>query len=442
MQRILVIGAGLSSSYLIHYLLQYAANADVNVTVADTNEALAAAKVNGHPKAQAVRLDASNGDARRALITDQDIVISLLPPAMHVPVAKDCIELRKHLVTASYVSDDMRALDSEARKAGVLLLNECGLDPGIDHLSAMKLIHEIQAKGGTITAFKSHCGGLVAPEFDNNPWKYKFTWNPRNVVLAGQATAKYLDHGRLKFIPPAQLFEQTEPVSCAGQSFESYANRDSLGYIIPYGIESAQTVLRGTLRREGYCEAWNMLVKLGLTDDTFTLPQSDSLTLREWVHAFVPGTDLNALEDRLATYLNISRNSAVYAKLEWLGLFSDERITLQQATPAQILQHLLTNKWKLEEGELDMIVMKHELDYVLHGQNHTVQSELMVKGENKQLTAMAKTVGLPLGIATRLILEGKVQETGVQIPLQPQWYEPMLQELATYGIQFHEFQVR
>lgn len=439
MQRILVLGAGLSSSYLIKYLLENAPNHHWTVSVADAHKSTAQDKINGSPYGVAIELNAADQTKRSLLIAEHDLIISMLPASMHIDVAKDCLLHHKHLVTASYVSEEMKALDNEAKKAGVLFLNECGLDPGIDHLSAMKLIHEIQAKGGTITSFKSFCGGLVAPEFDDNPWNYKFTWNPRNVVLAGQATARYLANGSLKFIPAAHIFEQTEDVVITDYGhFESYANRDSLGYIEPYGITGAQTVLRGTLRKKGYSKAWNQLVKLGLTDDSFTIHEANKLTLRTFVHAFVPGTDLHELEKRTALFLQIAETSEEFTKLKWLGIFDETPITLAEATPAQILQQVLQQKWKLQAGELDMIVMKHSINFEIQNSKFKMESELVVKGEDDVLTAMAKTVGLPLAIAAKLILENNIDLTGVHIPILPQIYEPILAELAQYNIVFNE----
>jgi saccharopine dehydrogenase-like NADP-dependent oxidoreductase len=324
-------------------------------------------------------------------------------------------------------------------KAGVLLLNECGLDPGMDHLSAMKIIDEIQEKGGVVTSFKSFCGGLVAPEFDDNPWNYKFTWNPRNVVLAGQSTARYLENSLLKFIPSSHIFEQTESLSISGYGdFESYANRDSLGYIEPYGIKSAQTVLRGTLRRKGYSKAWNLLVQIGLTDDTFVIQHADQLTLRTFLNAFIPGTDLSKLEERLCTFLNISPSSDEFAKLKWLGLLDSIPIMQKEATPAQLLQYVLQDKWKLNKGELDMIVMKHLIQFEIEHKKFEVESDLVVKGEDEIFTAMSKTVGLPMAIAVKHILTGDIHFRGVQMPTTPEFYNPILAELETLGIRFSE----
>lgn len=438
MKHILVLGAGLSSAYLIRYLLENAQAGQWQVTVADIQLQQAQSHILNHANGKAVGLESNDVLTRNELIASHDLVISLLPPTMHVEVAQACIRFGKHLITASYISEAMHKLDADAKAAGLLLLNECGLDPGIDHLSAMQLIHAIQQKGGTITSFQSHCGGLVAPEFDDNPWHYKFTWNPRNVVLAGQATAKFKQHGTVKYITPQHLFEQTQPVSVKGYgNFESYANRDSLGYIEPYGIESAGTVFRGTLRKQGFSAAWNLLVRLGLTDDGYQL-DATNLTMRQWLNAYVPGTDETKLEERLCAFLAIERNSKSFALLEWLGLFTNATFSLTYGSPAQLLQSVLQQKWKLKPGELDMIVMKHELTYELEGKTFYTESELVVKGESERFTAMAKTVGLPLGIAAKLVIQQKVQLSGVHMPIQPVLYEPMLAELKQYGIAFTE----
>lgn len=437
MQKILILGAGLSSAYLIKYFLDHAAKENWFITVADANLQLAQSKVLQHKSAKAVALDVTRKTELANYIKDADIVVSLLPPALHIEAARECLHLRKNLVTASYITDEMKALHKQALKADVLFLNEIGLDPGIDHLSAMEMIHDIQNKGGVVTTFKSYCGGLVAPEFDNNPWNYKFTWNPRNVVLAGQATAKYLEDGLLKFIPPNRIFTQTEQVIVSGYGkFETYANRDSLSYIEPYGIGSAKTVLRGTLRKMGYCHAWNDLVRLGLTDDSYHVPNSAGLTYRELLCSFLSGANNKNLEVQLARFLDISVSGKTFKKIKWLGLFEPNLIGLTEVSPAQILQHLLQQKWMLQKEELDMIVMKHEIGYQWNAKNFKSHSSLVVMGESQKFTAMAKTVGLPMAIATKLILKGKIKSRGVQMPLAKEFYVPILKELSRFGIKF------
>jgi saccharopine dehydrogenase-like NADP-dependent oxidoreductase len=439
MKKILVIGAGLSSPCLIRYLVQKAPSEKWHITVADASYAHAAKTVGKDPNATAVELNINDNFQCSELIQRNDLVISMLPASMHVLVAQDCLLHKKHLVTASYISEEMQALHASALKAGVLFLNECGLDPGIDHLSAMEMIHRVQHAGGSVISFKSFCGGLVAPEYDDNPWNYKFTWNPRNVVLAGQSAAKYREHGSLKFIPQSRIFTQTEKITVDDYGeFESYANRDSLNYIVPYGIEPAATVLRGTLRKPGYCASWNQLVRLGLTDDQFIVHNSDQMSYREFVNAFIPGHGQQSVEDRLCRLLGISPSSDSFQRLAWLGLFEEVHIPVANASPARILQALLEEKWKLKRGELDMIVMHHEIEYNHQGHCRKLESSLVVKGEDEVYTAMAKTVGLPLGMAARLILDGKVKARGVQMPLSAELYAPILAELAEHGIRFNE----
>lgn len=439
-KNILVIGAGLSSSYLIKYLCEEGKVNQWKVTVADANPEQATKRIAGFTNAHALKLNIEDETSLDRQVSEHDLVISLLPPTMHIAVAKKCLTHRKHLITASYITPEMQQLHVDALKANVLFLNECGLDPGIDHLSAMQLIHRIQQAGGVITTFKSFCGGLVAPEFDNNPWNYKFTWNPRNVVLAGQATAKYLQYGELKFIPPSRIFTQTESVEIKGLgSFESYANRDSLSYIKPYGIESAHTVLRGTLRKKGFCESWNHLVKFGLTDDTYTITDASKLTYRDLVSALTPGYGVPRLETRISDFLDIEKTDEAFKKLEWLGLTDDDDyIKLNEGTPAQLLQVLLQQKWKLNKGDLDMIVMHHKIEYEMNKQEHRITSSLVVKGEDETYTAMAKTVGLPMAIAAKLLLTGKIISRGVLMPTHTEFYEPILTELAEYGVAFEE----
>lgn len=435
MGQILILGAGLSSSYLIKYLIDNASTYEWSLTIADANIELAQHKAKGNAKA--IGLDVNDSYELSHHISEHDIVISLLPPTMHVQIAKVCITHQKHLITASYVSEEMKHLHTDAIRSGIVLLNEMGLDPGIDHMSAMEIIHRIQSSGGKIQSFKSYTGGLVAPEYDDNPWHYKFTWNPRNVILAGQATASYLENNELKFIPPTRIFTQIEPVIVHGVSYEGYANRDSLEYIKPYGLTSAQTVLRGTLRMQGFCESWNHLIKLGLTDNSFTILDADQLTYRTWLSAFTPGSDLNQLEKRVCEFLNISMQSDAFEKLKWLGLFDQTQINIREGSPAQILQLLLMQKWKLQKGELDMIVMLHQFTYELDGNTERIESSLVVKGEDEQLTAMSKTVGLPMAIATKLLITGQIKPRGVQIPITPEYYIPILSELKNYGVLFH-----
>ncbi len=443
MKKILVLGAGLSSASLIQYLLKNAKKENWEIIVADANIEAAENRIGRNKAGKAIALDILDENKRIALIKKSDLVISLLPPSLHHLAALNCIEAKIPMITASYVSEEMKKLHPLALKAGVLILNEIGLDPGLDHLSAMEMIHQIQEKGGKITSFESYCGGLVAPEFDNNPWHYKFTWNPRNVVLAGQNTAKYIENGLLKLIPPSRIFAQTKTIKVKGHgSFDAYANRDSLGYIEPYGISTAQTVLRGTLRGKGFCESWQQLVSLGLTDDAYELIHPETLTYRDWLCSLIPNANRKNLEEEICLMLNLKKSSKAYKNMVWLGLFEPKPIGLQKATPAQALQKLLQEKWMLQKGELDQIVMKHEIGYQIKGKPYKMEASLVVTGENQVQTAMAKTVGLPMGIAAKLILQGNIKSSGVQIPISREFYQPILKELAKLGISFKHSEVK
>jgi saccharopine dehydrogenase-like NADP-dependent oxidoreductase len=437
MKKILILGAGRSSASLIDYLLKESTKEGWQVSVADTSVEIAQEKIKGDKNGKAVQLDINNTIQRESVIKEADLVISLLPPSFHLAVAETCLAFSRNLLTASYVSPEIEALNTEAEKKGILILMEAGLDPGIDHMSAMKEIHAIKATGGKLTSFKSYTGGLVAPESDNNPWHYKVTWNPRNVVLAGQGTVKYREGGRYKFIPYHQLFKRLEKISLENfGEFEGYANRDSLKYIKTYGLENIPTFIRGTLRKPGYSSAWNCLVQLGMTDDSFEIDNSESMTYKEFTASFLDDSNINTVQRIFCKYLNIHESSDDMLKVKWLGIFSNEKIGIARATPAQVIQKLITEKWKLRPEDKDMIVMQHLLEYELNGTNVKLSSSLVVKGEDQIHTAMAKTVGLPLGIAAKLILQGKINLKGIHIPVAKEIYEPVLSELAGMGVEF------
>ncbi len=442
MSKILIIGAGRSSSSLIDYLLSNAKVNSWHITIADANKAAVESKIANYKElATAVEFDVQNVALREQLIGNADFVVSMLPAFMHGDVARDCVKLGKHLATASYVSQDMKDLDVEATKKNLLLLNECGLDPGIDHASAMKVIHEIQEKGGKITGFKSFCGGLVAPESNDNPWGYKFSWNPRNVVLAGQGTAQFIENNKLKFIPYNRIYTQIETIEVEGYGkFDAYANRDSIGYKKPYGLASTETMLRGTLRMPGYCKAWNVFVKLGLTDDTYKIHDADLLTYTDLLESFLPEGKLSTKE-KLSAFMGSDMDAEVMNKLEYLELFSNKAIKLKEGSPAELLQNLLEEKWLLKAGDKDMIVMQHQFEYELGGERKKLNSSLVVIGDDEVHTAMAKTVGLPLAISIKNFLTGKFKLYGVQIPTVKEIYEPMLTELEELGVRFVEKEV-
>jgi saccharopine dehydrogenase-like NADP-dependent oxidoreductase len=438
MKRVLVIGAGKSSTVLISYLLSQADEHDWQVRVADLDPDLARSRLDGHARGEAVALDSQDNDRRDELISEADLVVSMLPAFLHPPVAEACVHHRKHFVSASYVSPELRALSEAADRSGVTLLNEMGVDPGIDHMSAMEKLDGLRASGARITRFETFTGGLVAPESDNNPWHYKFTWNPRNVVLAGQGGVKFLHRGRNKYIPYHKLFSRYEVLEIPGHGkFEGYPNRDSLKYRHHYDLYDVETIYRGTLRRPGFCRAWDCLVQLGLTDDSYELEDVSGMTYRDFVNAYLWYDKQMSVELKIRAYLKLDLNSPELDKLEWLGLFEDKPIGLKRATPAQVLQKLLEERWALDPDDKDMIAMLHLVSYERDGEHFSEQSSMVVMGEDRVRTAMAKTVGLGTGIGAKLILQGKITRRGVVIPTVPDVYGPVMAELREHGVKFH-----
>lgn len=447
MQHILILGAGRSATVLIEYILGEAVKYQWTVKVADADLALAQRKVGRHPLGEAVQLDINQAEKRQQLISEADVVVSLLPVSLHYLVVKDCIKFRRHVVTASYLSNEMYSLEEEIREAAIMMVGEMGLDPGIDHMSAMAKIDELRESGAEIECFKSFTGGLVAPESCDNPWRYKFTWNPRNVVLAGQGTAQYLKEGRHKYIPYNRVFRQTEYVNVheVGE-LEAYANRDSLLYKTIYGLENIPTLIRGTLRYPGYCRAWDALVRLGWTDDSYPIIESDQMTYRQLVEAYLQGVwkeypDGYDLKKRLADFLKIDHQDEIIKKLDWLGIFDATPINLRNASPAQILQELLLRKWEMGPDDKDMVVMQHQFVYTKNGQRKKLLASLVLKGEDTERTAMAKLVGMPIGIFVQQIMLGNIQTVGVHIPVIKEIYDPVLRELMKHGVSFHEEEI-
>ncbi len=444
MRKILVIGAGKSTSYLLDYLLEKAETEKIQITIGDINPKAIPQQIANHPHCTVIALDIFEEDERSKAISNTDIVISMLPARFHIKVAEDCLQHKKHLVTASYVSKELLALDAKVKENNLVFMNEIGLDPGVDHMSAMQVIDRIREKDGKIILFESFCGGLVAPENDNNLWNYKFTWNPRNVVLAGQGgTAKFIQEGTYKYIPYHRLFRRTEFFDVEGYGrFEGYANRDSLNYREAYKLEDALTIYRGTMRRVGFSKAWNMFIQLGVTDDTYTIENSENMSYREFINLFLPYSPTDSVELKLRYYLKLDQDDIRWDKLMELNIFDDDKkIGIPNATPAQALQKILEDSWTLQANEKDMIVMYHKFGYELKGEKKQIDSKLVVLGENQTHTAMAKTVGLPVAMATLKILNGKITTPGVQIPINREVYEPILEELKSYGINFKEYEV-
>lgn len=406
----------------------------------DLDASSLAAKCEGYAHVIPVSADLSQAEIRSEWISKADVVVSMLPAFMHPEVAKECLRQGKHMVTASYASPEMKALDEEAKAKGLIFLNECGVDPGIDHMSTMEIIEKIRAQGGEITSYESFCGGILAPESPSNPWQYKFTWNPRNVVMAGAGGAvKFIQEGLYKFIPYHKLFRRTEFVSIPGYGrFEGYANRDSLKYISEYGLDGIPTMYRGTLRRPGFCRAWDVFVQLGATDDSYPMEGVASLTHRSFINSFLAYHASDSVELKLMHYLQIPQDSEMMEMFEWLGLFDHEPIGLEQGSPAQILQHILEKKWTMQAEDTDMLVMWHRLFYQQNGAEYRLESSMVCKGKSAQNTAMAFTVGLPVAMATRLVALGQIQEKGVLLPMRKEVYAPILRELADWGIRFDE----
>ncbi|MEJ4090005.1 saccharopine dehydrogenase family protein [Galbibacter orientalis] len=444
MRTILLIGAGKSTSYLLKYLLEKAASEQLHIVVGDINIENAKNLLKDKPNCTAIKLDIFKEEERKNAIKKADLVISMLPARFHIEVAKDCLLYEKNMVTASYVSKEMEALDEEVKAKGLIFLNEIGVDPGIDHMSAMKVIDKIRGKGGKMILFESFTGGLVAPESDTNLWNYKFTWNPRNVVVAGQGgTAMFIQEGNYKYIPYHKLFRRTEFFEIEGYGkFEGYANRDSLKYRSAYGLNDILTLYRGTIRRVGFSKAWNMFVQLGMTDDTFVLEDSENMSYREFVNSFLPYSPTDAVELKLRHYLKIDQDDIMWEKLQELDLFdASKKIGIKNATPAQALQKILEDHWLLNDDDKDMIVMYHKFGYTLNGKKHQIDSSMVALGKDKTYTAMSKTVGLPLGIAALKILNKEITATGVVIPISKDIYEPVLSALENYGITFIEKEV-
>jgi saccharopine dehydrogenase-like NADP-dependent oxidoreductase len=420
MRKILIIGAGKSSIYLIDYLVEHAISENWEITVADMTQELALQKTKGRPYTKAIAIDIKNDEARRALIKSYDIVISMLPAVFHSIIAHDCLELGKNLVTPSYISPAMKEMDEAVKAKGLIFMNEMGLDPGIDHMSAMQIIDKLKGEGKKIISFRSHCGGLVAPESDDNAWHYKFSWNPRNVILAGQGDGgiKWKEDGEIEEIGYHDLFSTTSMIGLKNQGmYESYPNRDSLKYIAEYGLESVETIYRGTLRVPPFCEAWDCLVQLGLTSPT--------------------GNCIFVSKDEAIEQLDLSENPEILFMLEEIGVF-DETNFPHHVTPADSLQKLLENKWKMQPNDRDLVVMVHEIDYQDGDVIKHIQSSLYLTGKDHEHTAMALTVGLPLAIVTKLILNNKIKQRGVVMPKYKEIYEPVMKELEEYWVKFKE----
>lgn len=440
MKRILLFGAGKSTTVLIDYLLKYSEQGAWKLTVVDADLHLAKSKTANHPNARAFSFDINSEEERRSLICETDVVISMLPPVHHLLVAKDCIVCKKHLLTASYIDSEMELLRKEIEKNELIFICEMGLDPGIDHMSAMHLFDGIKETGGTITGFQSHCGGLIAPESDNNPWHYKISWNPINIVNAGKMGAIYKRKGEITELDYYEVFEDNETITVPGAGeYAWYPNRNSLAYMPIYNLEHAETFLRTTLRHPHYCKGWHAVVLAGLTDnaDETTIRNFRGRSFSSWFHACLNFyTKSENLSDFLKKYIDFEDHALVKELFEYLGLMSQEVIPEHAKTSEDILKHLLETRLKLAPEDKDMVIMLHEVEYIKNNQRKLLKSALVVKGDDSLHTAMAKTVGLPLAIAAKLILNGNITTKGLHIPTSAEIYTPVLAELARNGIVF------
>ena len=431
-QTILIIGAGKSATVLIQYLQQKAVENDWYILLADGDEAVAKNKWNNAPNGSALGIDIENDLDRQNLIQKADIVVSMMPAQLHFLVAKDCLHFGKPLFTASYVDDNMRSIASEIEAKQLLFLCEMGLDPGIDHMSAMAIIDEIHQKGGKITSFKSHCGGLVAPESDDNPWHYKISWNPRNIILAGKAGAIYLENGATISKDYSTIFEQAPVVDLPGIGHLAfYPNRNSLSYIDTYHLHGVKDFVRTTLRYPAFCIGWNAIVQLHLTDET-VIDLAPNTTVKNWFESHIQQKGLEQILEKF------TQDPAIKVQLEFIGLYEPTPIPSQFNSNASILQWLLEGKWKLTATDKDLVVMLHEIEYSIGKRQFKLDSSMVLTGEDAINTAMATTVGLPLAMGVCAYLKGEIKMTGLHIPIDARIYQPILKSLAEEGIVFEE----
>ena len=431
MKKILVLGAGLVSRPHVQYLLN---QPEFEVTVASRTFSKAEKLVSDNAKGKAVQLNVKDDEQLKRLISEHDLSISLLPYIYHTKIAKYCIEFGKDMVTTSYVSDEMKSLDEQAKNAGVILLNEIGVDPGIDHMSAMRVIHKVQENGGRIISFCSYCGGLPAPEANTNPWGYKFSWSPRGVIMAGKNNAKYLMNKELIEVPGTELFDHHWLIQVPGfGELETYPNRNSIPYREIYGIEDTDTIFRGTLRYPGWSFTMKKIVELCLLDDE-KLYNLNGITYKEFMHKFVKNPKYNKLEKDLALQLNIAEHTDSLYRMKWLGLFSNEQIGLNEGTAMDVLCKIFDEKLNYDEGERDILILHHEFIAEYGEKRQKITSTMIDYGIPYGDTSMSRTVGLPSAIGARMIIQGRIKEIGVHIPVKPTIYKPILEELEKNNI--------
>ena len=439
MHTILVAGAGKSSIFLIQYLLTHARKNKWTIIVADGDANAIAEKIHENPCAEAAVIDITKASEREPLVKRADIVLSLMPPHLHIHLAKDCLKHKKNLITSSYTSEEMKALNEEVKAAGLMFMNEMGLDPGIDHMTLTKIINSIHRVAGTISSIKSYCGGLVAPESDNNPWHYKFTWNPKNIITAGVGGAKYLSGGKEVEIPYERIFDASKKIKVEGTgNWAYYPNRDSMKYLDSYNVPDIKTFMRATLRHPAFCAGWEVFVRFNMTthDDLFV---KTGETLTTWLMAKSGCTDKANLQAFIIDKLKLEKDTKVISLLQWLGFFDEIPLRPGKATSGEILLELLLEKWSMASAEKDMVIMQHEVEYLHKGRKSKLISSMTIKGESRDRSAMAKTVGLPMGILAKLILTKQIPlPVGVNIPTMVSVYKPVLAEMEHNGIEFKD----
>ncbi len=439
MYTILIAGAGKSSSFLINYFLTHSNRNKWKIIVADGDAAAITEKLNGHENGEMAVIDITNAAEREPLVKRADIVVSLMPAHLHIHLAKDCLKHKKNLITSSYISDEMKEMDAAVKEAGLMFMCEMGLDPGIDHMSANALIHSIHKVSGVITSFKSMCGGLIAPESDNNPWHYKFTWNPRNVVIAGLGGAKYLNKGKITEVPYDRMFEHNKRLNIDGAgSLAWYPNRDSLRYLDLYDVPEIKTFIRATLRHPDFCHGWQALLLMGLTsqEDYF---ETSGHTYASWLKMKTGYKNSISISRHIANTLMIDENDKMMGMLQWLGLFEEKPLQAGRYSSADVLLSLLLEKWSMAPEDKDMVVMQHEIEYERRGATVKVSSSMIIKGEDREHSAMAKTVGLPMAILAKMVLTNRIKPpVGVLLPNMVSVYRPLLVEMAHHGVIFNE----
>ncbi len=434
MLKVVIFGAGKSSSYLIKKLQEISTEISLHITLIDQNWEQLPNDCKNHSNTTYTLLNINNTEKIKNIIKLQNLVISMLPAQLHISIAKICIDLKKNMLTASYVSKQMQELHLQAKESNLLFLNEIGVDPGLDHMSAMVLLNSLKKRGAIINSFYSHTGGLISKTTPNN-WNYKFTWNPKNVITAGAEGAIFLKNEKKTNIDYNSVFTEITPVKLGNQNYDSYPNRNSLNYIKKYDLSNIENLYRGTLRYEGYCDAWNVFVQLGMTNDSKIVTFPASTSRKQFLSYFLNKS--SEVETSFCEVFNINKESPIFKKIETLDFFNDTKIVaITKGTAADMLLSILKEDWKMQENDTDVLLMQHEIKYTLNNVNYKTTSELSVLGKDQQYTAMAKTVGVPMFEATLLMLQNKINLTGVHIPTKPIIFQPILNKLKNHGLKF------